>query len=192
MISLNDTSQLLAQAVRAHRESRGLSLGSLAEKAGISKASLSKIEAGQGNPSLEVLRRIADALNVPTGALFAGENHPQLHVIRSGEGQVVTSDSGLSIRHLLVEGRNHRTTIEELYLPAQTTYHSLAHLPGTLEFLHCLTGDLRLGPAGQEVLLQPGDAVWFSADLPHTYSSVTGARALSVILYPPSALGVSP
>ena len=134
MIPLNDTTNLLAQSVRAHRESRGLSLGGLAEKAGISKASLSKIEAGQGNPSLEVLRRIADALNVPTGALFAGENRPQLHVIRSGEGQIVTSDSGLSIRHLLVEGRNHRTTIEELHLPAQTTYRSSAHLPGTLEF----------------------------------------------------------
>ncbi len=192
MVPLNDTSQLLAQSVRVHRESRGLSLGGLAEKAGISKASLSKIEAGQGNPSLEVLRRIADALNIPTGALLAEENRPQLHIIHSGEGQTVTSDSGLSIRHLLVEGRNHRTTIDELQLPAQTAYRSPAHLPGTLEFLFCLSGDLRLGPAGQEVQLQPGDAVWYSADLFHTYSSVTGAQALSVVLYPPSALGVSP
>ena len=191
MVPLNDTSHLLAQAVRAHRESRGFSLGSLAEKAGISKASLSKIEAGQGNPSLEVLRRIAEALNVPTGALLEGENRPQLRVIRSGEGQFVASDSGLSIRPLFVEGRSHRTNFEEVHLPAQTTYHSLAHLPGTLEFVLCLAGDLRLGPAGQEVLLQSGDAVWFSADLSHTYSSVTGAQALVVILSPPPALGIS-
>jgi transcriptional regulator with XRE-family HTH domain len=189
MVPLNDTSHLLAQAVRAYRESRGLSLGNLAEKAGISKASLSKIEAGHGNPSLEVLRRIAEALNVPTGALLAGENRPQLRVIRSNEGQFVTSDSGLSIRPLFVEGRSHRTNFEEVHLPAQTTYDSLAHLPGTLEFVLCLAGDLLLGPAGQEVSLQAGDAVWYSADLPHTYSSVTGARALVTILSPAPALG---
>src|SRR4051794_39649320 len=133
MIPLNDTAQFLARSVRAHRENRGLSLGNLAELAGVSKASLSKIEAGQGNPSLEVLRRIADALHIPTGSLFAEENRPQLHVIHHDEGQIVTSDSGLGIRHLLVEGLNHRVTIEELNLPAETMYRSAAHLPGTLE-----------------------------------------------------------
>ncbi len=65
MVSLDRITNLLAQSVRAHRQSRGLSLGNLAEKAGISKTSLSKIESGGGNPSLEVLCRIAQALNVP-------------------------------------------------------------------------------------------------------------------------------
>src|SRR6266567_2717034 len=129
MAALQITTNLLAQSVRAHRESRGFSLGALAEKAGISKTSLSKIEAGQGNPSLEVLNCIANALDVPVSILFGQENHPQLHVIRSGEGQVVTSDSGLQARPLFIDGRSHRTTINELELPAQVAYRSQAHLP---------------------------------------------------------------
>src|SRR5216684_6203572 len=167
-VSLHITTNLLAQAVRAHRESRGFSLGALAEKAGISKTSISKIEAGQGNPSLDVMCRIASALNVPVGSLFGEESRPQLQVIRHDEGQLVTSDSGLSIRPLLTEGRNHRTEIYEMLLPAQVTYCSLAHIPGTQEFITCIEGDLSLGPGGQEVHLQPGDAVWFCADLPHS------------------------
>jgi XRE family transcriptional regulator, regulator of sulfur utilization len=191
MDSLQITTNLLAQAVRAHRESRGFSIGTLAEKAGISKTSLSKIEAGQGNPSLDLLCRIASALNVPVGTLFGEESRPQLQIIRRDEGQVITSESGLAIRSLLVEGRNHRTEIYELLLSTPITYHSLAHMPGTLEFVFCIAGDLFLGPEGQEVHLQQGDAVWFSADLPHSYTSTSGARAFLVMKYPP-AQGVLP
>src|SRR5947209_18388529 len=108
-MTLHITTNLLAQAVRAHRESRGFSLGNLAEKAGISKTSLSKIEAGLGNPSLDILCRIAQALNIPIGTLMAEDEHPQLQVIHSAEGQIVQSDSGLWIRPLLIECRNQRT-----------------------------------------------------------------------------------
>src|SRR5215472_9838338 len=154
MLSLDRITNLLAQSVRAHRESRGLSLGALAQKAGVSKTSLSKIEAGQGNPSLEVLNRIANALDVPVGTLFGEARRPQLHVVRSGDGQVVTSDSGLSVRPLLIDGRSQRMSIYEVQLPAQAFYRSLAHLPGTQEFFLCFQEDVRLGPEGQEVQLQ--------------------------------------
>jgi transcriptional regulator with XRE-family HTH domain len=191
MVALQITTNLLAQSVRAHRESRGFSLGTLSQKAGISKTSLSKIEAGQGNPSLEVLNRIANALNVPVGTLFGEENHPQVYLIRRGEGQVVASDAGLTSRTLLVDGRSHRMSIYEMHLPTQALYRALAHLPGTQEFLLCLEGDLRLGPEEQEVDLQPGDAISFASDLPHTYSSISGAKALLVMQYPP-AQGIVP
>jgi XRE family transcriptional regulator, regulator of sulfur utilization len=186
MGALQITTNLLAQSVRAHRESRGFSLGTLSHRAGISKTSLSKIESGQGNPSLEVLNRIANALNVPIGALFGEENHPQVSIIPRGEGQVVTSDSGLTSRTLFVDGRSHRMSIYEVHLPARASYHALAHLPGTQEFLICLEGDLTLGPEGQEVRLQPGDSVRFSADLAHSYTSISGAKALLVMQYPPT------
>lgn len=191
MVALHITTNLLAQSVRAHRESRGFSLGTLSQMAGISKTSLSKIEAGQGNPSLEVLNRIANALNVPVGALFGEEKLPQVYIIRRGVGQVVTSDSGLSSRTLLVDGRSHRMSIYEVHLRAQAIYRALPHLPGTQEFLLCLEGDIRLGPEEQEVHLQPGDAICFAADLPHTYSSISGAKALLVMQYPP-AQGILP
>ncbi len=186
MASLEAVSNLLAQAVRAHRESRGLSLGALAEQAGIAKTSLSKIEAGTGNPSLEVLNRIALALNVAVGTLLGETNRPQLKIIRSDEGQVLKSDSGLGIRPLLVEGRNHRTELYELIMPPDGTYSSQSHVPGTEEFVVLLEGDLQLGPRGQEVLLAPGDAVRFSADLPHSYYAKSGARALLLMIYPPA------
>lgn len=185
MDALHLTTNLLAQSVRAHRESRRLSLGALSQQTGIPKTSLSRIEAGQGNPSLDVLCRIANALQVLMGSLFGEDDRPQLQVTRSDQGRVMTSGSGLVVRSLLTEGRNQRTEIYEIRVPGQGVHHSLAHLAGTREFLICLEGDLTSGPKGQEVQLHAGDSVWFSADLAHSYTSVHGAKALLVMCYPP-------
>lgn len=50
--------------VRVFREHRGLRAGELAERAGISKGYLSELESGKKTGSLNVLKRIADALDV--------------------------------------------------------------------------------------------------------------------------------
>lgn len=49
-------------ALKATREKKGLSLTALSEKSDINKASLSLLENGKGNPTLETVKRIADAL----------------------------------------------------------------------------------------------------------------------------------
>jgi uncharacterized cupin superfamily protein len=82
-------------------------------------------------------------------------------------------------------------SIYEVQLPAQAFYRSLAHLPGTQEFLLCVEGDLHLGPEGQEVELRAGDVVSFAADLTHTYTSIRGAKALLVMQEPPAS-GLAP
>src|SRR6266852_2970353 len=124
-VSLHITTNLLAQAVRAHRESRGFSLGALAQKAGISKTSLSKIEAGQGDPALDVLCRIASALNVPVGTLFGQESRPQLQVLRRDEGPIITSESGFDIRDLLTHRPRLSSELSDMRFPTPVAYHSL-------------------------------------------------------------------
>ena len=51
----------------------------------------------------------------------------------------------------------------------------------------CLRGRIRVGPAGEEVELEPGDSAWFSADVPHGYLGLSDARALCLMLYPPAS-----
>lgn len=55
--------------VRVWRVARGLSIHALAGKAGISAAYLSEIENGKKEPSLQVLRAIAEALALDAGDL---------------------------------------------------------------------------------------------------------------------------
>ncbi|MBA2516661.1 MAG: helix-turn-helix transcriptional regulator [Solirubrobacterales bacterium] len=60
----------LGALIRAQRSAAGLSLRDLAERTSISNAYLSQIERGLHEPSLTVLRAVADALKLPLSALL--------------------------------------------------------------------------------------------------------------------------
>ena len=53
------------------RIEKGISIRALAERAGISKSHVQRIEAGETSPTLEVMCRIAKALDVPITDLFS-------------------------------------------------------------------------------------------------------------------------
>lgn len=182
--NLKSATLRLAASLRTLREEKGLTIGALAKQTRLSKSTISTIEAGTANPSLEVLWRLTQALGVPLGALLGAEQRPPPRVIRADEGTVVASESGARLRLLLAEARQHRTEVYELSLGKEEGYVSAAHAVGTEEFLLCLEGSLQVGPQGQEVRLMPGDAIWFVADQPHGYQSPEGARALALMLYP--------
>lgn len=60
-----------AANVRAYRYERGLSQGRLAEAAKISRGEVQKIESARVDVGLDIIARLATALDVEIGALFA-------------------------------------------------------------------------------------------------------------------------
>ncbi|HWH06041.1 MAG TPA: helix-turn-helix domain-containing protein [Gaiellaceae bacterium] len=180
-------SERLARSVRAQRQARGFSLGELARRSGVSKASLSNLEAGGGNPSLETLWRIAGALSVPLGELLGEDEPPATLLIPAGVGAPVASDSGLSGRMLLAEGRVHRTELLEATLEPGADYRARGHAVGTEEVVFCCDGSLLVGPVGDEYTLGERDSLRFPADVAHRYASESGATVLVVMSYPVTA-----
>ena len=69
----------LAHALRRERERRGLSLSETAKRAGIGKSTLSQLEGGSGNPSVETLWALATALDVQLSQLL-DPDRPQMSV----------------------------------------------------------------------------------------------------------------
>src|SRR5262245_20032801 len=60
--------------VRSSRAKRGMTRRQLAEQSGASERYLAQIESGQGNPSVIVLKSIAEALDVSVGELLPSTN----------------------------------------------------------------------------------------------------------------------
>jgi transcriptional regulator with XRE-family HTH domain len=174
----------VGRVIRGHRAAQDWSLGDLARASGLSKTILARIEAGEGNPSLETLWRISRALRVPLGAVLGEEEGPRLRVIRHGAGEELHAESGMSAWLLHADGRERRTEVFELQFAAGVEQRAESHLPGTEELVVCTRGRLRVGPAGDEIELGAGDAIWFAADVPHGYAGVRDARALCWMLYP--------
>lgn len=162
-----------------------MSLGDLARASGLSKTILARIERGEGNPSVETLWRLSRALRIPLGTLLADEPAPRVRVIRHESGDELHAGSGMSAWLLHVASREHRAEVFELDVPGGVLSRSEPHLPGVEELIVCVRGRMRVGPAGEEAELDPGDAVWFAADAPHSYAGLRDARALCWMLYPP-------
>jgi XRE family transcriptional regulator, regulator of sulfur utilization len=180
----------IARSIRAHRQSRRLTVAALATKAGLSKSSLTTIESGLGNPSVETLWRLAAAMDVSLGAIIDQEEPPPTRIIRASDPVQIVSPSGMTARLILGEGRNHRTEVYEATLPAGADYRSEPHAAGTEELVICVEGRMVTGSQLNEVELARGDALWFPADLPHRYHAVEDARMVNVMSFPP-AQGIS-
>src|ERR1700759_4558369 len=71
MDTIVDTAEAkLAPRIRLEREARGWSLADLAERSGVAKASISKIERGEMSPSAVLLLRLATAFDLTLAGLL--------------------------------------------------------------------------------------------------------------------------
>lgn len=61
---------ILAKSLRTYRRKSNMSQTELAEACGVTQATVSEIETGKGNPTFEVICKLAMALNVPPFALI--------------------------------------------------------------------------------------------------------------------------
>src|SRR5689334_1898791 len=82
---------VIATSLRRERERVGLTQSELARRAGVAKSTLSQLEAGTGNPSVETLWALGVALGVPFSRLVEPVA-PPIRVIRAGQGPRVASE----------------------------------------------------------------------------------------------------
>ncbi|AEW96524.1 putative DNA binding regulatory protein [Streptantibioticus cattleyicolor NRRL 8057 = DSM 46488] len=168
--------------VRRLREFRGLSVAELSRLSGVSRATLSMLESGRGNPTIETVSAIAVALRLPLGDLLVDPTPPE-PVLRPGTPRPQTSRQDLLDRI----GAGGHSEIWRLRLcGAGRRVDSPPHTRGTLERVVALRGRLRLGPVDRPVVLATGDFVVFPADEPHFYEAVDDedVDAVIVMTYP--------
>jgi transcriptional regulator with XRE-family HTH domain len=178
-------SAVIASAVRRERSRAGLSLSALAGRAGLSKSTLSQLEAGHGNPGVETLWAIAGALDVPFSFLFeAPETQPQL--IRAGDAPVVAAEGSAFAASLLSAGApGRRRDLYTATLDAGAVRTAAAHPAGTLEHVLLLEGCADVGPEAATARLAAGDYYRYPADVPHRYATVAGPARLLIVMDAP-------
>lgn len=174
--------QPIARNVRRAREQRGMSVSALAAEAGISKSTLSELERGNGNPSIDTLWLVARALNLPFAALFDDDDARPTRVLRFEDAPVVTRERrGFEAKHVLTRQRRGELELYLLDLADGASRRAAGHTPGIIEHVIVISGTLEVGPDGDTEILHPGDSISFPADRPHRYMAVGGpARALSL------------
>ena len=161
----------LGREIRVFRRQLGLTLTELGRLAGLSPASISKIERGVTPPSLATLSALAGALGVPVTALFRRyEEQRDASHVPAGKGLTIER-RGTRVGHryqLLGHTVGRRTQIEPylVSLTEESEVFPLFQHTG-VEFLFMLAGEVVYRAAGSAYRLRPGDSLTFDGDAPH-------------------------
>ncbi|MFE6200360.1 helix-turn-helix domain-containing protein [Streptomyces sp. NPDC057838] len=173
--------QMIAASLRAERVRAGLSLTEVARRAGLAKSTLSQLESGTGNPSLETLWALCVAMEIPFARLLATPR-PQVQVIRAGDGPAVGSGQGDYRATLLAASPpGARRDIYNVAAEPGTRRSSAPHMPGVVEHVVISAGRALVGTADEPVELLPGDYICYPADVPHVFEALEpGTHAVLV------------
>jgi transcriptional regulator with XRE-family HTH domain len=162
-------------ALRARRRLKELTLGQVAARAGCSESMLSKIETGKVNPSITLLRRLAESLSINIAALFE-ENAPADVVLRAAQrprldDSALRRGDGIVLERMVPHGPG---------IALQAAIHVVAvggASDGQIthageEMGYVLEGIVELRIEDRTWRLEPGDSFHFRSERPHGYRNL--------------------
>lgn len=175
------------------RKEQKITLIELGKKTGYSASFISQIERGLNSPSLEALRKIADALNVPVASLLASEasevitpdkNYEQGYtVIRNASGNVYTpwqSNSTYYDTLFNVPVTRNNMVISQIYIDAHSSSSGKKIAHNLCEINYILKGEATIELKDESITLYEGDSIFLEEFTEH---NVCNASDQSLMLF---------
>ncbi|WP_348920087.1 helix-turn-helix domain-containing protein [Enterococcus rotai] len=172
--------------IKSLRKEKKITLTELGERTGYSASFLSQIERGTNRPSLEALRKIADALDVTVASLLANEA-PQViqdeetsthgyKVIRNSSGTIynpwqTNSTYYDTLFNLPVHTNN--MVISKIYIDAQSSSSGRKIAHNLCEINYVIKGEATVELQDEVLILHEGDAIFLEAFTQHNIINAT-------------------
>ncbi|MFM9372726.1 helix-turn-helix domain-containing protein [Streptomyces sp. Da 82-17] len=181
-MGLNDE---VGRRLKQLRQDEGLSLSELARRSGVGKGTLSELETGRRNPTLETLYALTTALGRPLSAVLDAPDPDPGTTARTG------GVSGSAVTAVLMERYEDdeaATDVFRITVAGGATQESAAHVPRTTESLMVLSGTAVVGLRDAPQTAGPGGHAHWPADTPHFYSAPEGeVQGVLFVRYPKGA-----
>ena len=175
----------MSMRLKLLRKKLGVTLETLAEKTGLTKSYLSKVERGLNTPSIAAALKLAKALNVQVEELFSEESDgvDGYSIVRRDQRKSLSSGDDGPAYAPLAQQIGARALLPFIVHPPCDFSHSTfkEHLGEEFIFVH--EGQVEVDFMNQRIILERGDALHFNAQKPHRIRSLgeTQAELLVVI-----------
>jgi transcriptional regulator with XRE-family HTH domain len=171
-IIVDETTSIVAERVRAEREARGWTIAELAQRSGVSKAMISKLERVEASPTAMLLGRLAGAFGLTLSTLLARAETAGRRLARRTEQQRWRDPETGYVRQAVSPAAGGPLDLVRVELPARTrvTYPRF-----TYAFLHqqiwVLEGTLVFREGDVEHQLEAGDCLQLGAPSDCTFAN---------------------
>lgn len=171
--------------VKKFRKEKNLTIKELAEKVNITPSMLSQIERGIANPSLNTVRGISKALDVPLFKFFMEQEDPEFKDI------IVKKDKRMQI---ILDGTSYElltptldTAIEFMLLTLEsgstTVTNPTSHKGEEVAFV--IEGPVELNLEGETYILETGDSVSIPPNTKHSWKNTGEGKAVVIFAVTP-------
>ncbi|MBM9616172.1 helix-turn-helix domain-containing protein [Desulfobulbus rhabdoformis] len=168
---MSDNTHFDFSIIRTLRLKRGFTAEHLAEKAGLTRATIAKIEGGEGNPTLDTIRTLSNVFQLSASELI------RLAEVDQCEQAEITSfrDKGMDVDHIFFPGFEifHIRGCAGLHYTANPEFHE-----NTAEVCLILSGRIRVKIAGQIYEMGSGMVMRFKALQEHEFEIIEDADFL--------------
>ncbi|AUO14222.1 helix-turn-helix domain-containing protein [Priestia megaterium] len=167
--------------LRKIRVQNHLTLDELAEKTGVSKLTLGKIERGETNPTLGVMWKITTGLNIPLTKLVSVE--PSVSLSKCGEGfSLKGPDQAWKIEFMFQHQMDSTIEMYRAFLSPLATYCPEPHHKGLIEVATVMEGRIEIKIEEEVYELKQFDSVKFEGSHTHSYKNLEERPAVLHLL----------
>lgn len=165
-------SEAIALRLKHHRKARKYSLDDFSRLSGVSKGMLVEIEACRANPSIAILCKVANVLNISVADLVEVADTPNVYQISAETMPLLwEGERGGSARLLAGTPGPGMLELWQWQIFPNEGYNAPAHSSGTKELIYVQQGTLTLTVDGQDYLIERGNAVVANTDYAHRYAN---------------------
>jgi transcriptional regulator with XRE-family HTH domain len=158
-----------------------MSLGDVAERSGVTKSFLSRVERDETSPSVASLVGICEAVGLSMADLF---RTPQTTLIRRADRPTFADlPKAADVVDTLITpaGERHVTVLESMVAPGGSGGNALYTLPSECEVCFVLQGTVEIQVEDELFTLEEGDALTFGAAVPHTWRAADTSRGARIL-----------
>lgn len=169
--------------LRALRRQHGLSLEQLAQRTGLTKSYLSKLERAVSAPSISTVIKLAQAYGMGVSQLIGEADVDQdesVCIVRRDERLPLPSHRGQDGgRYEAMAGRRRFRLMNPfiIYPPHEKQAQPTIFPHAGEEFVFVVSGQIQVTIAEHSFTLEAGDSVYFDSELPHSVLSLGKEQA---------------
>ena len=170
----------LGARLRALRSAKGWTLEELAERSGLSKGFLSRLETGDRQPSIAAVLTLAQVFNVAMTSLFEQPASDHSAIVVRAASDAGRESNGLFYASLSNSSRSNLQPLR-IVIPASRQGSERYHHEGE-EWLYVLDGKVRLSLGDKQYQLHPGDSAHFDSRQPHRLDAMDDRDATLILV----------
>lgn len=180
MISANET---ISRNIKRIRQERNLSLDDLATLTGVSKSMLSEIERCTKSPTISVLEKICNGINIPLAQLTYVEMS-QVSVVKNDTVKHYSAWKGFELFVLFEFDPDKKFEVFRHVIAPRSQRSSEYHEARVREYIICTKGVFSVQVGDELFNLKEGEAIQFLANCSHKYMNSTDEEVnIIMILY---------